>query len=112
MPTDASHAQRRARMHALQARLRDSSRANRSDVLEEQARQREAAQKRSTAHAHKLAKAERLLDERDMRERGEDVERHRAMHYTIEENESWEKKLEEKERTRDKGMIGTSATLT
>ncbi|WFD21193.1 SYF2 splicing factor [Malassezia caprae] len=105
MPTAASRAERRARMQALQAQLRDSSRANRSDVLEEQARQREAAQKRSTAHAHKLAKAERLLDERDMRERGEDVERHRAMHYTIEENEAWEKKLEEKERTRDKGMI-------
>ncbi|WFD28939.1 SYF2 splicing factor [Malassezia nana] len=101
----ASQAERRARLQSLQARLRDSSRANRSDVIAEQAKQRESAQKRSTAHAHKLAKAERLLDERDMRERGEDVERHRAMHYTIEENEAWEKKLEEKERTRDKGMI-------
>ncbi|SHO79949.1 Similar to S.cerevisiae protein SYF2 (Member of the NineTeen Complex (NTC)) [Malassezia sympodialis ATCC 42132] len=105
MPNAASHAARRARWQALQAQLRDSSRANRSDVVDEQARQREAAQKRSPAHAHKLAKAERLLDERDMRERGEDVERHRAMHYTIEENEAWEKKLEEKERSRDKGMI-------
>lgn len=112
MPNAASHAARRARWQALQAQLRDSSRANRSDVVDEQARQREAAQKRSPAHAHKLAKAERLLDERDMRERGEDVERHRAMHYTIEENEAWEKKLEEKERSRDKGMIGTCARLT
>lgn len=108
----ASQAERRARLQSLQARLRDSSRANRSDVVAEQAKQREAAQKRSTAHAHKLAKAERLLDERDMRERGEDVERHRAMHYTIEENEAWEKKLEEKERKRDKGMIGASTPLT
>ena len=80
--------------------------ANRQDIVEEQAAQREHSQRRSVGQARKLAKAERLLDERDLREAGKDVERHRAMNYTIEENEAWEAKLAEKEVSRDKGAIG------
>lgn len=94
-------------MKALQAKMRASASANRSDVIAEQEKHRADAQRHSTHHAYKLARAERVLDERDRRERGEDVERQRALTYTIEENEAWEKKLEEKEQKRDKGAIGT-----
>ena len=103
-----SHDDRRERFHKLQRRLRDSSSANRSDVIAEQVKHREASQRKSTAHAFQMAKAERILEDRDLLERGENIERHRAKTYTIEENEAWEKRLEEKERSRDKGMIGMS----
>jgi len=106
MADEASLAERRARLKQLQAKMRESASANRSDVVLEQSKQRDNAQRRGAGHAWKLAKAERLLDERDLRESGEDVERHRAKSYSIEENEAWEKKLEEKERKRDKGAIG------
>lgn len=105
--TRAALEARRARLSSLRSKLQESTTENRKDVIAEQTKQREASQRSGTAHGYKMAKAERLLDERDMRERGEDVERQRALKYTIEENEAWEKKLEEKERTRDKGMIGT-----
>lgn len=108
MGDDARLAERRARLQRLQVKMNESASANRQEVAEEQASRREHAQKRSVGQARKLAKAERILDERDLREAGKDVERHRAMHYTIEENEAWEAKLEDKERTRDKGAIGTS----
>ncbi|WFD32912.1 SYF2 splicing factor [Malassezia sp. CBS 17886] len=97
---------RLARLKDLRARMRDSSSANRNDVVAEQTQQRAASQRRSSAgSARKLAKAERMLDERDMRERGQDVERQRAMQYTLEENEAWEQKLADKERSRDKGAV-------
>ena len=96
MADEASLAERRARLKQLQAKMRESASANRSDVVLEQSKQRDNAQRRGAGHAWKLAKAERLLDERDLRESGEDVERHRAKSYSIEENEAWEKKLEEK----------------
>lgn len=105
---DERQASRRARLQQLQAKMSASASANRSDVAEEQASRRQSSQKHSVGTNRKLAKAERLLDERDMREAGKDVERHRAMQYSIEENEAWEKKLEDKEQTRDKGAIGTS----
>lgn len=104
MSDEAAH-ERRAKFRQLQRKLRETSTANRKDVIAEQTRQRESAQRKSTAHAFQRAKAERLLEERDLRERGEDVERHRSKTYTIEENEAWEQKLAEKERSRDKGMI-------
>lgn len=103
-----THDDRRERFQKLQRRLKDSSSANRSDVIAEQVKHREASQRRSTAHAFQMAKAERILEDRDLLERGENIERHRAKTYTIEENEAWEKRLEEKERSRDKGMIGMS----
>ena len=100
-----SSSDRRAKFQQLQRRWQDTSKANRRDVLGEQAKQRETSQRASRAHAFRLAKAERTLEERDLLERGEDVARHRAKTYTIEENEAWERKLEEKERSRDKGMM-------
>lgn len=101
----AGSEERLARLQKLKSRMTESSRANRQVVAAEQAKQRQASQRRGVGSARKLAKAERALDERDMEERGEDVERHRALRYTIEENEAWEEKLSEKERRRDKGAI-------
>lgn len=97
---------RRARLHALQARMGDSARANRRAVAAEHAARREAAHTRETpGRRHKLSKAARILEERDIAARGEDVGRHRALTYSIEENERWEAHLAEKERRRDKGLI-------
>lgn len=61
--------------------------------------------KQEAAIARKMAKAEKVLDERDAKERGEDVERQRAMGYSIEENEAWEAKLAKKAITKDQGAI-------
>ena len=103
-PEAGSADARRERLRNLQAKMQDSARANRREVAAEQTKQRESTQKRpSASSARALARAERILDERDMMERGEDVDRHRALHYTIEENDAWERRLEEKERRRDKG---------
>lgn len=103
---DDDAAARRARLQQLQARMGDVTRANRREVAAEQAAKREAAQNRETiGKQFKLSKAARMLDERDIAERGENVERHRALNYSIEENDAWEEHLEKKERRRDKGMI-------
>ncbi|WFD08455.1 SYF2 splicing factor [Malassezia vespertilionis] len=102
---DAALASRAERLNKLRNKMSESASANRSDVVAEQSTRREKAQKRSTAYARKLAKAERVLEERDMQEAGEDVERNRAMQYSIEENEVWEKKLAGKEERRDKGAL-------
>jgi pre-mRNA-splicing factor SYF2 len=44
-----------------------------------------------------------VLEDRDLRIRGEDVERHRNMKYSLEDNERWVAKVEEKERRKDQG---------
>ncbi|WFD01019.1 hypothetical protein MYAM1_003779 [Malassezia yamatoensis] len=111
MVDEASMASRQARLQRLKTKMNQSLSANRQDIVEEQVAQRERSQKRSVGQARKLAKAERLLDERDLREAGKDVERHRAMNYSIEENEAWEAKLEDKEVSRDKGAIAWKDTL-
>ena len=109
----SSMADRKARLSALRSKMAESSRANRKDVLSEQSRTRGLAAARkeaSAAHARKLADAEQTLEERDLREAGEDIERHRNFAYSIEDNDRWEDKLQEKERRRDKGVIGQYIT--
>lgn len=75
--------------------------------MAEHQRQRTSA-KAEARMERKMAEAEKVLSERDMRERGEDVERARAWEYSIEDNERWEKKLEERERKKDQGPVGES----
>jgi len=58
------------------------------------------------AQDRKMARAEAELDLRDLKERGEDVERNRNWGYSIEDNEKWEDKLENKGEKRDKGAVG------
>jgi pre-mRNA-splicing factor SYF2 len=83
-----------------------SSRANRKDLILEQKKAKEPTVKKDASNSRKLAKAEKSLDERDMLERGEDIERNRNWAYSIEDSEKWEDKLERKEGTRDKGPVG------
>ncbi len=81
-----------------------STRANRKDILSEQSRSRTIASDLSNpSGSRKLQKAATLLEERDLKEAGEDVERHRNMQYSLEESEKWDAKLEEKERRKDRG---------
>ncbi|KAN0066275.1 Pre-mRNA-splicing factor SYF2 [Thecaphora frezii] len=99
--------ERMAKFSSLRKKMAESSKANRKDLLAEQSKSRAAAAagKKGVGHARKLAEAEKLLEERDLTEAGEDVERHRNFGYSIEDNDRWESKLEEKERRRDKGVI-------
>uniref|UniRef100_V5F0L8 Pre-mRNA-splicing factor SYF2 n=2 Tax=Kalmanozyma brasiliensis (strain GHG001) TaxID=1365824 RepID=V5F0L8_KALBG len=83
-----------------------STRANRKDILSEQSRSRAiAADLKNPSASRKIQKAEKVLEERDLRESGEDVERHRNMHYSLEDSERWDAKLEEKERRKDQGGV-------
>ena len=96
--------ERQARLAALRAKMAASTRANRKDILSEQSRARSVASElRKPSASRKLQKAEKVLEERDLREAGEDVERHRNMHYSLEDSERWDAKLEEKERRKDQG---------
>lgn len=74
-------------------------------MILEQKKARQPAVKKDASNSRKIAKAERLLDERDQLERGEDLERNRNWNYSIEDSERWEEKLEKKEEIRDKGVV-------
>ncbi|SJX60272.1 related to SYF2-pre-mRNA-splicing factor [Sporisorium reilianum f. sp. reilianum] len=95
--------ERQERLSLLRAKMAASTRANRRDILSEQSRARTLASASKSSTSRKLQKAEQLLEERDLRESGEDVERHRNMGYSLEDSERWDAKLEEKERRKDRG---------
>lgn len=82
-----------------------SASANRKDLLLDK-QSREPANRKDATNSRKLAKAEETLDERDAIERGEDYDRVRNWKYTIEDEEKWSEKLDAKEESRDKGIIG------
>ncbi|KDN45228.1 SYF2-domain-containing protein [Tilletiaria anomala UBC 951] len=98
-------AERMAKMKQLQGKMAATSRANRKDLVTEQKKAKEPVFKKDTTNSRKLAKAERMLDERDEMERGEDIDRNRNWQYSIEDSERWENKLEQKEEMRDKGAV-------
>lgn len=94
--------QRREKMAALKKKMSANTAANRKDLkLDKQPR----STPRDASNSHKLAKAERTLDQRDAEERGEDWERLKNWKYTIEDGEKWEAMLDEKEERLDKGII-------
>lgn len=95
---------RQARLSSLRAKLHASTRANRRDILSEQSRSRTiASDLNKPSYSRKLAKASTLLEERDLREAGEDVERHRNMSFSLEDSERWDNKLAEKAKRKDQG---------
>ncbi|KAK0557168.1 Pre-mRNA-splicing factor SYF2 [Tilletia horrida] len=97
---------RMAKMKELRKKMNDSARANRKDVIAEQTRAKNGGVAKDPQHkSWKLKKAEKILEERDIRESGEDLDRVRAWGYSIEDNEAWEEKLEDKEERRDKGPV-------
>ncbi|EPQ32455.1 uncharacterized protein PFL1_00651 [Pseudozyma flocculosa PF-1] len=97
--------ERMAKFSSLRKKMADSSKANRKDILSEQAKARSQAGRKGMAQSRKMAEAEKLLEERDLKESGEDVERHRNFGYSIEDNERWEAKLADKEQRKDKGLM-------
>ncbi|SPO20801.1 related to SYF2 - pre-mRNA-splicing factor [Ustilago trichophora] len=95
---------RQARLSALRAKMASSTKANRKAILSEQSRSRTiASELKSSSASRKIQKAEQILEERDLRESGQDVERYRNMHYSLEDSEAWDAKIEEKERRKDRG---------
>lgn len=95
---------RKEKMRELRKKMADSTKANRKAVAGE-TNQHKHSQRIKPTTARKLERAERLLDERDAVERGEDFERTRSWQYTIEENDKWEEKLKEKEAKKDQGYL-------
>ncbi|SPO19881.1 related to SYF2 - pre-mRNA-splicing factor [Ustilago trichophora] len=95
---------RQARLTLLRAKMASSTRANRQAILSEQSRSRTiASELKSSSSSRKLEKAEKLLEERDLLQSGQDVERHRNMHYSLEDSQAWDAKLEAKEKRKDHG---------
>ncbi|KAJ1030869.1 hypothetical protein NDA18_002098 [Ustilago nuda] len=97
---------RQARLSTLRSKMAASTRANRREILCEQSRSRSlASELKPASTSRKLAKAESLLEQRDLRELGEHVERHRNMSYSLEDNEKWDKKQQQKQKSKDQGTI-------
>ncbi|THH18895.1 hypothetical protein EW146_g2182 [Bondarzewia mesenterica] len=92
--------ERQAKLAQLRTKMRSSTQANRTEVIEEAAKAKVSA--RDAARLEKQRKlAELLRTNADAEERGEDVERAKNWEWTIEENEEWEKKLARKARRAD-----------
>ncbi|KAF9467693.1 SYF2-domain-containing protein [Collybia nuda] len=92
--------ERKARMEKLRKKIVASERANRTSMIEENAKSKITA--RDAARLEKQRKlAEVLRAKADAEEKGEDVERGKNWEWTIEENDTWEKKLARKARRAD-----------
>lgn len=101
---DETMEKRKEKMRELRKKMADSTKANRKAVATE-TNQHKHSNRIKTATARKLERAERLLDERDALERGEDFQRSKSWQYTIEENDRWEEKMQEKEAKKDQGYL-------
>ncbi|MBW0491550.1 hypothetical protein O181_031265 [Austropuccinia psidii MF-1] len=96
-PQDAMASDARLeKLQQLRQKMRETSRANRKDVI--------AEANRSHATAKEIARLERkkvqaiaLGQKTDAASAGEDLERKRAWQYSIEDNEKWDKKLKRKQ---------------
>ncbi|ORX82274.1 SYF2-domain-containing protein [Anaeromyces robustus] len=87
----------------LQERLDDSINENRKDVYEEHSKSKENP-KEEARQERKRRKAEILLDKKLAEENDIDYERKRALEYTIEDVERWEKKQKKKAKRADTGF--------
>lgn len=85
---------------------RDSSVANRRDLIEETNRAKMTA--RELARIEKQRQLAEVLREKvEAQETGEDLERKRNWNYSIEENDEWTKRMEKKARRSDFRFHGT-----
>ncbi|KAG6907806.1 hypothetical protein DXG01_007346 [Tephrocybe rancida] len=92
--------ERKAKMEALRKKIATSSRLNRASLVEESAKAKLTA--REVARLEKQRKlAETLRAAADAEEQGADIERSKNWEWTIEENDTWEKKLARKARRAD-----------
>ncbi|EIW79687.1 SYF2-domain-containing protein [Coniophora puteana RWD-64-598 SS2] len=92
--------ERKAKLAALRAKMRQSTKDNRTSLVEESVKAKMTA--RETARLDRQRKlAETLRLKVDAEERGEDVERQKNWEWTIEDNDNWEKKKARKARRAD-----------
>ncbi|KAJ1309944.1 hypothetical protein OPQ81_006703 [Rhizoctonia solani] len=92
--------ERAAKMEALRAKLRESSAANRKDLIAEHNKAKFSAKEAARLEKQRRL-AETLRESMDAEERGEDLERKKNWEYSIEENDEWEKRKARKERRAD-----------
>jgi len=92
--------ERAAKMEALRAKMRDSTAANRKDLVAEHNRAKFGAKEAARMEKQRRL-AETLRETVDAEDRGEDLERRKNWEYSIEENDEWEKRKARKERRAD-----------
>ncbi|KAH7340705.1 SYF2 splicing factor-domain-containing protein [Rhizoctonia solani] len=92
--------ERAAKMEALRAKMRESSAANRKDLIEEHNKAKFSVKQAARLERQRKL-AETLRESMDAEERGEDMERKKNWEYSIEENDEWEKRKARKERRAD-----------
>ncbi|OCF36222.1 pre-mRNA-splicing factor SYF2 [Kwoniella heveanensis BCC8398] len=89
-----SMAERMAKLKDLRMRMNQSSAANRKDLIADHQKSKVTAKELQRLEKQKkLAQTLRL--KADAEENGEDLERKKNWEYSIEDNERWEKKLEQ-----------------
>ncbi|QRW15114.1 pre-mRNA-splicing factor SYF2 [Ceratobasidium sp. AG-Ba] len=92
--------ERAAKMAELRAKMRDSTAANRKDLIAEHNKSKYSA-KEAARNEKQRRLAETLREAVDAEDRGEDLERRKNWEYSIEENDEWEKRKARKERRAD-----------
>ncbi|KAF8610575.1 SYF2-domain-containing protein [Ceratobasidium sp. AG-I] len=92
--------ERAAKMEALRAKLRETTAANRKDLVAEHNRAKFSAKEAARLEKQRRL-AETLRETVDAEDRGEDLERKKNWEYSIEENDEWEKRKSRKERRAD-----------
>ncbi|KAG8744757.1 hypothetical protein FRC10_009522 [Ceratobasidium sp. 414] len=92
--------ERAAKMELLRAKLRDSTAANRKDLIAEHNKSKFSAKEAARTEKQRRL-AETLRETVDAEDRGEDLERRKNWEYSIEENDEWEKRKARKERRAD-----------
>ncbi|KAG9103333.1 hypothetical protein FRC06_011389 [Ceratobasidium sp. 370] len=92
--------ERAAKMELLRAKLRDSTAANRRDLVAEHNRSKFSAKEAARIEKQRRL-AETLRETVDAEDHGEDLERRKNWEYSIEENDEWEKRKARKERRAD-----------
>ncbi|QRW00605.1 pre-mRNA-splicing factor SYF2 [Ceratobasidium sp. AG-Ba] len=92
--------ERAAKMAELRAKMRDSTAANRKDLIAEHNKSKYSA-KEAARNEKQRRLVETLREAVDAEDRGEDLERRKNWEYSIEENDEWEKRKARKERRAD-----------
>ncbi|KAB5596395.1 Pre-mRNA-splicing factor [Ceratobasidium theobromae] len=92
--------ERAAKLQALRAKMRESTAANRKDLISEHNKTKFSAKQAARLEKQRRL-AETLRETVDAEERGEDLERRKNWEYSIEENDEWEKRKARKERRAD-----------
>ncbi|CDZ97174.1 Cyclin D-interacting protein GCIP [Phaffia rhodozyma] len=96
--------ERQQKMRELRKKMNASTAANRKDLITEHQRNKTTARELASLEK-KRRLAETLREQADAEELGEDTERNKNWSYSIEDNDRWEKKLEEKRAQTNDGFV-------